>query len=178
MLRITTAIRTVTASWTLSGIEERQPMRQKSALGLLALLITAVSVGVTTSPASAAVIPTSFDNYASPGCLDASDNGSSIYMHVCNGGDNQTWIWNSEHGVRTPIRHNKSGRCLEASGATVKLAACNTSALAQRWVLEPYPGVPFIRMGYGNRTCLRDTNGRLQLVTCQNGDGFQRWFAQ
>jgi len=153
-------------------------MERKSVLSiLLALIMTAISFGITTSTASAAVVTTSFDNYGSPGCLDASDNGDSLYVHLCNGGANQKWIWNNQAGVKTPISHAKSGRCLQVSGNSVRLETCNTSALGQRWILEPYPGVPFIKMAYGNGYCLRDTNGSLRLVTCTSGDGFQRWFA-
>ncbi|MFJ6621361.1 RICIN domain-containing protein [Kitasatospora sp. NPDC091335] len=74
-----------------------------------------------------------FKNPASGHCLDG--NGADVYTHPCNGGDYQKWTTTS--GSPKSIKHNKSGKYLDANGTVgAEVGFQPTISTASRWVIR------------------------------------------
>ncbi|MFF5970341.1 TIM-barrel domain-containing protein [Streptomyces sp. NPDC012769] len=111
-------------------------------------------------------------NGASGSCVDlpysATTPGTEPTLYTCHGGANQRWTFTSA-GTLT----GKDGVCLDGSGATVTVRACDGSA-PQKWQLGPELSVTSggrclapIRSGTANGT-------KLELAACTGGAA-QRW---
>jgi hypothetical protein len=74
-----------------------------------------------------------FRNPASGHCLDG--NGADVYTFPCNGGGFQKWTTTS--GSPKSIKHNESGKYLDANGAVgAEVVFQPTIGTASRWVID------------------------------------------
>jgi hypothetical protein len=74
-----------------------------------------------------------FRNPASGHCLDG--NGADVYTFPCNGGQYQKWTTTS--GSKKSIKHNQSGKYLDANGKVgAQVVFQPTIGTASRWVFD------------------------------------------
>lgn len=145
---------------------------------LLAVLpAAAVFAMLAAAPASADSTQT-FQNRATGKCLDAHNNsGWTVYVHDCNGGDNQKWIvhtWND--GTKQIGNKAIAGLCLGVNPANNNVGAwgCNSDPDTSWFTDNTSRGVRFKSQLTG--TCF-DTNGSsIYLHDCIDDDDYQRWY--
>ncbi|CAM5469989.1 RICIN domain-containing protein [Streptomyces avidinii] len=117
----------------------------KRFIGLGGTLVTALTLAVVPTPASAGTVFDDFRNANSGKCLEVADwstaNGAPVRQWDCSGGNNQKWTWNSE--TLTMVNRH-SGKCLEiadwsmADGAPARQWDCSGGNNQKwNWMLQP-----------------------------------------
>lgn len=153
-------------------------MRRKKPLAVVVSVLSAVMMLLSITPASAAVIASSFRNFRDGTCLDfRQDRG--VYAITCNGGNYQKWIWNT-HNAPTPIKQVATDKCLEVHPASGVLTAgdCDTSREpGQWWLVTPHGGgqIPFLKNNLKKHCVLTVGGSDVEIDVCREDHGEMRW---